>query len=187
MILLNHHEPLWMCCLRPIMQWTLYPPLYLSIHPLVHLFVREAATPSDELLLTISDSLAAGRGWSWISLAKPPVLMTTILGKKLKMIQEHGSRCCRVNNRQARLRLASFPVCEQEPFGRGSRWLSDSLSAFINLSEIMCFSLSACRSACQALLLPVSSVHQSTVCEVHRLVFNNIFGIKATNTQFFWI
>lgn len=117
-----------------------------------------------------SDSIrwsAAGLIWlsgSWTALildksTQSLVLITTILGKKLKPIQEHGSRCCRVNSRQARLRLASFPVCEQEPFGRSSRCLSDSLSAFINLAEIMCFSLSRlslCLSAS-----PCPSFHQS--------------------------
>lgn len=130
-----------------------------SIHPLVH-------------LLWSSDSIrwtAAGLIWlsgSWMGLildksAQSCVLIATILGKKLKLIQEHGSCCCRVNSRQARLRLASFPVCEQEPFGRS--WLSDSLSAVINLAEIMCFSLSACRSACQS-ASPCFSFHQSAVC-----------------------
>lgn len=58
--------------------------------------------------------------------AQSSVLITTILGKKLKLIQEYGSRCCccRVNSRWARLRLDSFPVCEQEPFGGNSRWRS---------------------------------------------------------------
>lgn len=143
-------------------------PLYPSIRPLVHLFAREAATPSDEVLQVWSDSLAAGRGLILDKSVQSPVLITAILGKKLKLIQDHGSRCCRINGRRARLRLASFPVCEREPFGRSSRWLWDPLAAFINLVEIMCFSRSACRSACQSLLLPVSlSIRLQGACRLH--------------------
>lgn len=92
---------------------------------------------------------------SWMTLildksAQSLVLIKAVLGKELKRVQEHGSRC-RVNSRQTWLHLASFPAGEQETFGGSSRWYS--LSALINLAQIKCFSFSFCQSSCSALSL----------------------------------
>lgn len=159
---------------QTVMLCTIYS-LFIRLHTLVNLFVREAATP---IRWTAAGLIWLSGSWTRLILdksAQSPVLITTILGKKLKLIQEHGSCCCR---RKQPPSSASFPVWEQEPFGRSSRWLSDSRSAFINLAEIMCFFFFI--SFCLSISLSLS------VCLFHSLSPSIYTSVNFTERLMWW-
>lgn len=127
------------------------PPL-LPIQPHRPLSVHTSSSPSvwgsDSIRWTAAGLICLSGSWTGLILDKSAhssILITTILGKKLKLIQEHGSHCCRVNSGQAAASpgfiscLWAGAICRKQP---------PTLCAFINLAEIMWFSLSQpCRSA----------------------------------------